>query len=118
MQPLSPKVRAALKERHPGLTDATIDEAEALLVIRGQLDPARHARRIEKLDLERAELLSREMPHYADVVRSAEEASPTLPKRPEEPEVTITPRTSEGSDASAQGLRRPRRVFRRPPAPD
>ena len=76
MQPLSPRMRAALKQAHPGLTDEIVDRVEALLALRSQLDPERQAVQVGQLDRQRADLLAQYMPRYADVVRSVRPGSP------------------------------------------
>lgn len=70
MEPLHPELRAALKQAHPGLTDEEIDLSEELLARRMGCDPEKEADRIERLDRERAELIQRVMPRYAEVARA------------------------------------------------
>jgi hypothetical protein len=123
MQPLSREVREALKRRHPGLRDETIDRAEELLALRVQLDPERHAGRIAELDRERAALLAREMPHYREVVHEAARASSRrTPESPQEPDVTVTPAppggATEAPRPSPPGLQAPKGLFRRPVPPE
>ncbi len=123
MQPLSREVREALKRRHPGLRDETIDRAEELLALRAQLDPERHAGRIAELDRERAALLEREMPHYREVVQRAARASfRPAPDSPQEPDVTVTPAPPDDATRASRpappGLRPPKGFFRRPVPPE
>ena len=88
MEPLSPKMRVALKQVHPGLTDAEIDRYEALLSERMQCDPETEVKRIADLDNERVTLLKDRMPQFNDVVRQiAAEAPPRKPRRA--PTVTV-----------------------------
>jgi uncharacterized membrane protein len=70
VQPLRPEVRAALKRAHPGLTDATINRVQELLVLRSQLEPRRYADQIEALDRERVALMEAQIPRYAEVVQA------------------------------------------------
>ena len=82
MEPLSPKMRAALKQVHPGLTDAEIDRYEALIFERMQCDPETQAKRIADLDDERVTLLKERMPRFNDVARQiASEAPPRKQRR-------------------------------------
>jgi hypothetical protein len=67
MEPLSPQFRRALKEDHPGLTDADIDRYEELVVARFQIDPDREPERLSEIDRERGELLRTRMPRYNEV---------------------------------------------------
>lgn len=69
MEPLKPGVREALKQAHPGLTDATIDRVEELLAQRFLVDPDVDPLRIQELDRQRAELVRREMPKYEQVLQ-------------------------------------------------
>lgn len=67
MEPLSPRFRQALKEVHPGLTDAEIDRYEELVVARFQIDPDREPERLSEIDRQREELLRTRMPRYREV---------------------------------------------------
>lgn len=72
MQPLSPRVRAALKAEHPGLTDKVIDRVEGLLMRRTDLDPAQspsNARAFQRFEDQRDRLIAEHMPRFADVLR-------------------------------------------------
>jgi hypothetical protein len=94
MQPLSPRMRAALKAEYPGLTDAIIDEVDALLAYRAALNPERAA----AAESRREALIAEHMPRYAEIVRRARpgtagsdwpsvgrEEGPTDPARPPAP---------------------------------
>jgi len=67
MEPLHPKLRNELKRAHPGLTDEDIDRYEELLSRRFALDPEENADEINKLDLERIELMRQKMPRYKEI---------------------------------------------------
>jgi hypothetical protein len=67
MEPLTPQFRLALKEAHPGLTDADIDRYEELVAARFQIDPDREPGRVREIDREREELLETRMPRYREV---------------------------------------------------
>ncbi len=67
MEPLRPQFRQALKEAHPGLTDADIDRYEELLAARFQIDPDREPQRLNEIDRQREELLRTRMPRYREV---------------------------------------------------
>jgi hypothetical protein len=67
MEPLNPQFREALKEAHPGLTDADIDHYEELAAARFQVDPDREPERLREIDRERGELLRTLMPRYREV---------------------------------------------------
>ncbi len=82
MEPLSPKLRKALKQAHPDLTDEDIDQTEELLVRRMRIDPEKEAGEIERLDLERAALLERLMPRYREVAQSLTAAAARPKRRP------------------------------------
>jgi len=72
MQPLSPRVRAALKAEHPGLTDEVIDQVEGLILRRTDLDPVgspENALAIRSLETQRERLIADHMPRFADVLR-------------------------------------------------
>ncbi len=69
MEPLHPDLREALKQAHPGLTDQDIDRFEELLARRMTYDPEREAERIQELDRDRAEMVKRLMPRYAQVAQ-------------------------------------------------
>ncbi len=86
MEPLHPDVRKALKEAHPDVTDAVIDRVEALLAERFQLDPAKHADAIRRLDREREALIEQTMPRYVEIVR----ALSGVRKRPPDPPAAAT----------------------------
>ena len=88
MEPLHPKLRALLKELHPGLTDADIDRSEELLARRMSCDPEKEAARIAQLDRERMGLIRRVMPRYADAAR-AFAAQRQRPQPKPAPKVTI-----------------------------
>jgi hypothetical protein len=66
---MHPALRAALKEAHPGLTDAEIDRSEELLVQRMLADPEKDQETIARIDRERLELIERVMPRYAEVAQ-------------------------------------------------
>ena len=70
MEPLSPAVRAALKQAHPGLDDATIDRLEELTVARTRFEPSVEAEAIRSIDAEIEQLLRERMPHFRQVVQS------------------------------------------------
>ncbi len=70
MQPLHPELRKALKEAHPGLTDAIIDRTEDILAQRQICDRERESEKIALLDRERLELIRRSIPRYAEVART------------------------------------------------
>ena len=53
MEPLHPRIREALKQEHPGLSDATIDRYEELLAERFLVDPESDPLRIQELDRQR-----------------------------------------------------------------
>jgi hypothetical protein len=112
MQPLPEEIRAALKRKYPRLTDKTLDRADELLVLRTQLDPERHAERIRVLDRERAELIAREMPEYGELARGvgSSRSNPVLSAEP--PDTTTGDETADGAR-----LRRPKRLYPRPPTP-
>ena len=88
MEPLHPKLREALKQAHPGLTDDDIDQHEELLVHRMQLDPEKDRDKIQRLDLERAELIRQKMPHYEEIARVFT-AKAVRPKAKQAPKVKI-----------------------------
>jgi hypothetical protein len=67
MEPLRPEFRLALKEAHPGLTDADIDRYEELVAARFQIDPDREPQRLSEIDRQREELLQTRMPRYREV---------------------------------------------------
>ena len=119
MQPLPSEIRDALKRTYPKLTDAMIDRAEELLVLRSQLDPDRQVERVRALDRERAELIEREMPEYGEMVRAALAAFFDLAQPSAEPspsfEPSVTPTSDDAPDKPR--LRGPKRRFPRPPAP-
>ena len=69
MRPLSKSARDALKRDNPGLTDAMIDRAEALLCLRTQLDPSRHTKQMKALDQQRLDLIKSAMPRYTETLR-------------------------------------------------
>ena len=83
MEPLHPKARAALKEAHPGLTDADIDHYENLISARFNVDPSAHPEQIAELDRQRLEFLSRKMPHFEAVVRQVAAERKTPVRKPE-----------------------------------
>lgn len=62
MEPLPQEFRDRLKTLHPELTDDDVDEYEALLVQRLEIDPLRERGRLEALDAEAARLVERKMP--------------------------------------------------------
>lgn len=68
MKPLSKAARRALKREYPKLTDAMIDRAEALLVLRTQLDPDRQEDDLKRLDQRRMDLIKGAMPKYAEIL--------------------------------------------------
>lgn len=70
MEPLHPELRKALKDAHPGLTDAIIDRTEELLGRRQACDPEREKDKIAELDRERLEIIGRSIPRYAEVARA------------------------------------------------
>jgi len=80
MQPLHPKVRQALKNAHPGLTDAEIDRVEALITRRFALDPEKHADEIRRLDAERVALIKERMPRYKEITRAFAEETRAKPR--------------------------------------
>ena len=69
MEPLKPRVRDALKEEHPGLSDETIDRAEELLAQRFLINPEAEPLRVQELDRERTQLLQREIPKFEQVIQ-------------------------------------------------
>ena len=73
MEPLKPRVRDALKEEHPGLSDETIDRAEELLAQRFLIDPEAEPLRVQELDRERAQLLQQEIPKFEQVIQKVSE---------------------------------------------
>ena len=85
-EPLHPGLRDALKQAHPGLTDADIDRFEELTAQRFTLDPRENQIQLSELDRERNELLGQKMPQYLvvskafEAQRAAESAPPTTPK--------------------------------------
>jgi hypothetical protein len=66
MEPLNPRMRDALKEAHPGLTNEIIDQYEELIHERFQLDPEDRVA-IARIDVEIEGLLKQHMPHYRQV---------------------------------------------------
>lgn len=91
MEPLHARVREALKSAHPGLTDAEIDMAEALIVHRFSLDPEKDADEIRRLDAEHAVLIRQRMPRYHEITRAFVEAQRS-PERPPTVRVQRKPR--------------------------
>jgi hypothetical protein len=89
VEPLDPGLREALKRAHPKLTDRDIDRFEALLVQQASLDPSTDREEIGRLDRERADMVKRLMPHYAEVAQ-AFLAQRRRPKRAERPNVRTT----------------------------
>ena len=81
MEPLHPKVRQALKNTHPGLTDAEIDRVEELITRRFALDPEKHADEIRRLDAERVALINERMPRYKEITRAFADQTRTTPRR-------------------------------------
>jgi uncharacterized small protein (DUF1192 family) len=73
MEPLKPRVRDALKEEHPGLSDETIDRAEELLAQRFLINPEAELLRVQELDRERAQLLQQEIPKFEQVIQKVSE---------------------------------------------
>jgi hypothetical protein len=73
MEPLKPRVRDALKEEHPGLSDETIDRAEELLAQRFLINPEAEPLRVQELDRERAQLLQQEIPKFEQVIQKVSE---------------------------------------------
>lgn len=103
MQPLAPHVRAALKAEYPGLTDAVIDEVEALLAYRTTLDPERAPERVRDAQSRRESLIAEHMPRYAEVLRRVRSdglrpdwpsvrGMPGAPRDPSAPARPATPR--------------------------
>lgn len=76
MTPLSPEIRSLLKQAHPALTDSVIDRSEALLLRSTELDPARDAPEIARLERDWERLVERHMPAYGDIVAAANRRSP------------------------------------------
>jgi len=95
VEPMHPKLRAALKQAHPGLTDQDIDRSEELLAQRMSYDPEKNAERIAELDGERMELIQRTMPRYAEIARivGAEQA---LQNRATGPKYTVEIKSPKG----------------------
>ena len=96
MEPMHPVLRAALKEAHPGLTDAEIDRSEELLVQRMLADPEKDQETIVRLDRERLELIERTMPRYAEVARVVK-GRLSEARQAEEPRVRVEPKKPPGS---------------------
>ena len=88
MEALSPKMRAALKKAHPGLTDGDIDRYEVLSLERMQCNPETEAKRMAVLDDECLTLLREKMPRYNDVARKIAAETPPPKPRPA-PKVTV-----------------------------
>lgn len=70
VEPLHSGLRDALKQAHPGLTDADIDRFEELTAQRFTLDPRENQIQLRVLDLERNELLKQKMPQYLTVEKA------------------------------------------------
>jgi len=72
MDPLCPRLRKALKEAHPGLTDEQINEYEKLLSERFGIDPEKYPEIIRELDEKRMTLMKRVMPNYVEVCKEVQ----------------------------------------------
>jgi hypothetical protein len=83
MEPLHPKVRAALKEAHPGLSDADIDHYESLVSARFNVDPSTDPKQLAEIDRLRTEFLRRKMPHFEAVVRQVASERQAPIRKPE-----------------------------------
>src|SRR3954454_21575041 len=66
---MHPDLRVALKRVHPGLTDAQIDEYEALLAQRFLFDPETQQADIRNVDRRLEEVIRRYMPQFAQVAQ-------------------------------------------------
>lgn len=91
MEPLSPKMRQALKDTHPGLTDDIINRYELLTRERFNHAPSDYED-IERIDRERTELLRRYMPRYrqvSDLIRAEDEALRARMKLSKKRKVTV-----------------------------
>lgn len=82
MEPRHPKLRDALKQAHPGLTDADIDRVEALIARRFEIDPEKDLEEIKRLDAERADLIRQKMPRYKEVTQAFRGQARPRPPRP------------------------------------
>lgn len=71
MEPLRPLDRQALKAAHANVTDAVLDQLDALLAQRFLLDPEKELEKIKELDRVRIELIQKEVPNFEDVLRKA-----------------------------------------------
>ena len=68
MEPLSKKLRSALKKAHPGLTDEAIDEFEAMLIERVELDRVADREQIVRLDAARRAFIAENMPRAREIM--------------------------------------------------
>lgn len=89
VEPLHPGLRDALKQAHPGLTDADIDRFEELTAQRFTLDPRENQIQLRALDLERNELLKQKMPQYLIVEKVFEARRATESRLQSVPEIRI-----------------------------
>jgi len=67
MEPIHPSLREELKRAHPGLTDADIDQYEALTSLRFTFDPATQQDEIRRIDEQRLQLVRAKMPHLGEL---------------------------------------------------
>ena len=67
MEPIHPALREELKRAHPGLTDADIDQYEALTSLRFTFDPDTQQDEIRRIDAERLQLVRVKMPRLGDL---------------------------------------------------